>query len=277
MLTEKKIKNLKLQAVNLRLKLIEALKPKVSHHIGCSLAIIDILNFLYECILKVNPKKPRDPRRDILILSKGHAALALYVVLCQEGFFSKTLLEKYDHDGGVLSEHVSTTVPGVELSTGSLGHGLPVGAGFALSYLNDKKNNKVYVLMSDGELNEGSNWEAFMFAGHHQLHNLIAIIDANGYQGYSKTKEVLDLSPLDKKLDSFNWNVYKVDGHSYENLIDVFQKIQGNIKNGKPHVIIAKTVKGKGVSHFEDKFESHYKSIDADLKEKILIELHKLL
>ncbi len=266
------IKKLQNISSKIRKNIIEMLVPHESHHIGCGLGIVDILTVLYFEVLHTNSKNPKDPKRDIFILSKGHGAAAVYATLFEKGFFSKKLLLTYDRNGGRLPEHASITVPGVEVSTGSLGHGLPIGIGYGVSFINDKKKNRVVVLMSDGELNEGSNWEAFMFAGHHKLSNLTAIIDANGFQGYSTTEKVLDLSPLSEKLKAFRWNVYETDGNNIKELKGTFTKIKKN-KNGKPNCIIAKTVKGKGIPFFEGKFESHYKSVDDVIKKEILNNL----
>lgn len=260
------------KAKKIRRLMIEALAPKESHHIGSSLSAVEILVYLYSNVLKVNSQNPKDPDRDIFILSKGHGALALYAVLCEKGFFSREFLMGYDKEGGTLPEHASTLAPGVELSTGSLGHGLPVGNGFALGFRNDGKNNRVYVLMSDGEMNEGSNWEAIMFAGHHRLGNLTAIIDLNGFQGYAETKKVIDLTPLSSKIAQFGWNVYMADGHSFADLEKAYNAVKVQ-KNGKPNMIIAKTIKGKGVPYFEGRFDSHYKSVDQTTKEQILSTL----
>lgn len=263
---EKKLKKI---ADEIRYLMIQSIRPLESHHIGCAFSIVDIVVFIYFKILRVYPKNPKNEKRDIFILSKGHAALAVYATLQKKGFFSKKYLLNYDRDGSILSEHINHQVPGVEISTGSLGHGLPIGVGWAISFLRDDKKNKVYVLISDGELNEGSNWEAIMFAAHHCLHNLIVILDNNEFQGYSSTKNVINLSPLSKKLEDFGWNVYKIDGHNFLNMENVFNKIKNN-KNKKPNFIIAKTIKGKGLPGFEGKFESHYKSIDQKTKETIL-------
>lgn len=259
-----------------RLLMVECLRPLESHHIGCSLSIVDIVIFFYYRVLKIFPKEPKNPIRDIFILSKGHGALAVYAILFKQGFFSKKILMTYDKNGGILPEHISINVPGVEFSTGSLGHGLPVGIGFATSFINDRKNNKVVVLISDGELNEGSNWEAIMYAGHHTLNNLIVIVDLNGFQGYTSTKNVINLSPLKEKITPFNWNVYEIDGHNFQDMEKVYKTISKS-KNKKPHFIIAKTVKGKGIPYFEGKFESHYKSIDENVKNQILNDLRKKL
>lgn len=259
-----------------RLLMIECLRPLESHHIGCSFSIVDIVIFLYYRVLNIFPKEPKNSKRDIFILSKGHGSLAVYVILYKKGFFSKKMLMTYDKNGGMLPEHISSQVPGVEFSTGSLGHGLPVGLGFSTSFINDKKNNKVIVLISDGELNEGSNWEAIMYAGHHKLNNLTVIVDLNGFQGYASTKKVIDLTPLKNKVIPFNWNVYEIDGHDFAAMEEVFKRISKR-NNNKPNFIIAKTIKGKGVSYFEGKFESHYKSVDEEIKIKILEDLAKAL
>lgn len=256
-------------ASEIRLLMLEVLRPKESHHIGCAFSIVDILTYLYFNELNVNPKNPKDPKRDIFLLSKGHAALALYAALCQKGFFPKKRLLTYDQDGSDIPEHASVHVEGVELSTGSLGHALPVGIGFATSFLNDKKKNKVYILLSDGELDEGSNWEAIMYAGHHKIKNLTAIVDKNGFQGYSDTEKVLDLSPLKKKIEAFGWEVIEADGHDFESLKTVLDQRQSL---SKPRMIITSTVKGKGIPYFEGRFDSHYKSVDEETKEKIIKE-----
>lgn len=268
------ITELEKTASKIRLLMLEALRPKESHHIGCAFSIVDILTYLYFDELIVNQKNPKDPKRDIFLLSKGHAALALYATLCYKGFFPKKRLLTYDQDGSDIPEHASIHAEGVELSTGSLGHTLPVGIGFATSYLNDKKKNKVYVLLSDGELDEGSNWEAIMYAAHHKIKNLTAIVDKNGFQGYSNTKKVLDLSPLQRKFEAFGWEVIETDGHDFEKLKTSFNKSHSL---SKPKIIIANTIKGKGIPYFEGRFDSHYKSIDDEkTKKKIINEFIKL-
>lgn len=254
---------------NIRKSIIEMLVPKESHHIGCSLDIVEILTYLYFQEMKIDPKKPNDPSRDIFILSKGHAAAGVYATLAERGFFKNEILQKYDTDGGILPEHITRVVPGIELSTGSLGHGLPVGVGFALSYKNDNKKNRIFVLVSDGELNEGSNWEAIMFAGHHKLDNLTVILDKNDYQGYGRNVDIIDLSPIENKIKDFGWNTYKADGHDFKDLKKAFESVKKS-KNNKPNFIIAKTIKGKGIPEFEGKFESHYHSITQEMKEKLL-------
>lgn len=268
----RKLQILQEKAKAIRKDILHMLVPQESHHIGCALDIVEIFTTLYFQEMHVNSVDSKDPTRDICILSKGHAASALYATLYEKGFFSRELLHTYDRDGGTLPEHASCEVPGVEFSTGSLGHGLPVANGMALSYLRDKKTNKVFCILSDGELNEGSNWEAFMFAGHHKISNLTVIVDMNGFQGYSTTEKVIDLFPLPRKLQEFRWDTHEVDGHDFKQLVDVFKKIKVE-KIQKPHIIFAKTIKGKGVASMEGKFEAHYKSISAEQKQQLLKDL----
>lgn len=269
--------NLNSISLDVRKKIISSLVPLVSHHIGSSLSIVEILVYLYFQEMNIFPKDPKNKTRDIFILSKGHGALALYCVLNLKGFFSSDFLSTYDKNGGLIPEHASVFAPGVELSTGSLGHGLPVGLGFSVSLLGENNSRRVFVLMSDGELNEGSNWESIMFAGCHGLRNLTVIVDVNKFQGYGDTKKILDLEPLDKKLKDFNWNTYRVDGHNFSEIESVFIKIK-NSKNNNPNIIFTDTIKGKGVPTLEGRFESHYKSLDEDIIKdvKLFLEGQKL-
>lgn len=266
------IDNLSKTAREIRLSIIKSLNPSVSHHIGCSLGIVEILTYLYFVELRIDPKEPKSPKRDMFILSKGHAGIALFSTLAHRGFFGLEVLEGYDQDGGTVPEHATTVVPGVELSTGSLGHGLPVGTGLALDFKNLADGRRAIVLMSDGELDEGSNWEAIMFAGHHKLKNLIAIIDANGFQGYGVTEKIINIAPITEKVSMFGWETYEIEGHDFSQMSQVFEQIKAKQTN-KPSMIIAKTLKGKGIPHFEGKFESHYNSIDLATKEKLIAEM----
>jgi len=256
-------------AQDIRHNVIKVLNPGVSHHIGCSLGVIELLTYLYFQELKIDPKHPRSGERDMFILSKGHAGVALFSTLAHRGFFGQEILDGYDQDGGTVPEHVTTVVPGVELSTGSLGHGLPVGAGLALDFKAVKSKRRAVVLMSDGELDEGSNWEAIMFSGHHKLANLVAIVDKNGFQGYGETGKIIDLGSIAEKVKMFGWDGYEIDGHDFDQMEQIFKQIKEN-GSGKPSMIIAKTIKGKGIPHFEGKFESHYNSIDQVTKDTIL-------
>lgn len=238
-------------------------------HIGSSLSQVDILTVLYFKIMNIN--SPDNPERDRFILSKGHGVSALYAVLSKK-FSNEKIVESYLVDGGSLYGHpVIGTFGGIEASTGSLGHGLPIGIGLALSGKNDKKNYKIYVLMGDGECQEGSVWESAMCASRLCLDNLIAIIDANTLQGYERVDNIQPISTLKKKWEDFGWGVREVDGHNIEELINVFKEIP--FYKDKPSLVLAHTIKGKGVSDLENKLESHYLSIP---KEKVKLYIEKL-
>jgi len=230
-----------------------------SSHIGSVLSIADILAVLYGKVLEVSPDEPRLPTRDRFILSKGHSGAGVYAALAETGFFPVKDLDKHYQDGSQLSGHVSHKgIPGVELSTGSLGHGLSVAAGMALSAKLDEKNHKVYVLMSDGEWDEGSNWEAALFAAQFKLDNLVVIIDYNKLQSIKSIENTIGLEPFALKLKSFGADVMEIDGHSHQDLEDALLK--GPVNNNKPICIIAHTTKGKGVSFMENNVLWHYRS-----------------
>jgi transketolase len=239
-------------------------------HIGSALSICDILSVLYGEILSYRPAEPLWADRDRFILSKGHACVAVYAVLAEVGFFCRDLLKTYGTDGSTLMNHISHKVPGVEFSTGSLGHGLPFSTGKATVARRLNRSWRTFVLLSDGELDEGSNWEAFMFASHHKLDNLVAIIDCNNLQSLTTVEETLSIEPLVDKLSAFGWAVKELDGHDHRQLLEYLSKIP--LVDGKPTAIIARTTKGKGVSFMENKVEWHYKSptkeqLDLALKE----------
>lgn len=239
-------------------------------HLGSAFSIIDILTVLYYDVLNINSKNALHPKRDRFILSKGHAASALYVVLSDLGFFSKEKLWTFCRNGGVLGVHPDYHPQyGIELSTGSLGHGLSVGAGMALGL----PNIRVFVLISDAELNEGSVWEAVMFAAHHRLDNLTVIIDDNRLQAFGRTKDVINMRSLKRKWESFKWGVTLIDGHSIKDLRNVFNNLP--IISGKPNVIIAKTIIGKGISFMEDRMDWHYWSLSEYFYKKALKEIKK--
>jgi transketolase len=243
-----------------------------SSHIGSVFSIVDILAVIYGRVMHYKPQEPKWNDRDRFILSKGHAGVGVYAVLAESGFFSVADLDNHYQDGSIFSGHVSHKgISGVELSTGSLGHGLSVGSGMALAAKIDKKKHRVIVLMSDGELDEGSNWEAFMFSSHHCLDNLTAIIDRNGLQSIKTTEETLRLEPLAEKLNSFGWHVIEVDGHNHEELFNALTHTVG-----KPTIIIANTIKGKGVSFMENENKWHYQTPKDDLFEKAIKELENI-
>lgn len=240
-------------ASQLRYKAVQMSFHSKAAHLASSLSCIDILTILYEKILKINPKK-KDYKRDRFILSKGHAAGALYATLAYKGFFSKNRLNSYGSKDSLLEEHPNPKLNGVEAPTGSLGHGLPIACGMALSAKILKMNFRTFVLLGDGECNEGTVWESILFASSKKLNNLIAIVDFNGWQGIGRTKSILNLNPFSEKWKSFGWNVKKINGHNHRQLYKCLKK-----RYSKPTVIIAKTIKGKGVSFMEDDNNWHYR------------------
>ena len=228
-------------------------------HIGSCFSIADILAVLYGSALRVDSARPDWPGRDRFVLSKGHAAAAVYAALAESGFFPKEWLDTYCADGSRLAGHITSCgVPGVEVSTGSLGHGLPIGCGMALAAKADREAYRAVVLLSDGECDEGSNWEAALFAPHHKLDNLLVIVDYNKIQSFGSVKEVLDLEPLAEKWRDFGWAVREIDGHDHAQLHDALHCIPWTA--GKPSALIANTIKGKGVSFMEGNLAWHYKS-----------------
>lgn len=243
---------------HIRRNVLEIAARVKSSHIGGSFSVADILTALYFKVLRINPKNPNDANRDRLIFSKGHCALALYATLAERGFVRESVLGDFFADGKLLTGHPTRNcIPGVEASTGSLGHGLSVAAGIAYAARMDKKKYRAYAVLSDGECDEGSTWEAAMSAAHHKLDNIVAIIDYNRLQGFGRTDEVLTLEPLAEKWKSFGWAVKEVDGHDFTELLDAFKKAP--FIKGKPSVVIAHTVKGKGVSFMENSLDWHYK------------------
>jgi transketolase len=239
--------------------IIELAYKSHSGEVGSALCISDIIATLYFRVMNVDPKNPEDLSKDHFILSKGHGASALYITLALKGYFPKKLLQGYRIDGGTLHLHpCSSVAPGVEVSTGALGHGLPIAAGMALGLKTSHPKSKVFVLVGDGECNEGSNWEAVMFASTHNLSNLITIVDNNGFQGFGETKVVHSID-LGKAFKSFGWQVLKANGHDLGDL----EKVMSQAKEAKkPTVIIADTVNGKGIPEIENTLKAHYYSPD---------------
>jgi transketolase len=235
-----------------RIVLEQSMRAKVGH-IGSSLSISGILAALYGGALN---GQPGDPDRDRFILSKGHAALALYAALHLRGWISADDLNTYCGDGSLLGVHPDSELAGVDFSTGSLGHGLPLGVGAALAARLQKSQRRVFVLVSDAECDEGSLWEAVMLAAHHHLSNLVAIVDLNGQQALGYTKDVLSLEPLAARWRAFGWDVLEVDGHDVEGLQRTIASLDTGA--GAPHVVIARTVFGHGVSYMESKIKWHY-------------------
>jgi transketolase len=240
-------------------------------HIGSALSIVDIVAALYGSVLDIIPVNPGWKHRDRFILSKGHACVAIYAALAELDFFPADDLITYGQDHSILMNHISHKVPGVEFSTGSLGHGLPFGVGKALSAKRQEEKWRTFVLMSDGELGEGSNWEAMMFAAHHKLDNLIAIVDYNKLQSLTTVEDTLGIEPLADKFRAFGWAVDEVDGHDHEQLKRSLTVVPWNV--GKPSVLIAHTTKGKGVSFMENSVDWHYKSPNEHELEQALQEI----
>jgi transketolase len=245
-----------------------------SSHVGAAFSVADILAVLYGRVLRHDPKRPSWGERDRFILSKGHAGAAVYASLAELGYFPIEQLERHYQDGSCFSGHVSHKgVPGVELSTGSLGHGLGVGVGMAKALRLSNNPARVFVLLSDGECDEGSTWESALFAPHHGLDNVVAVIDYNKLQSLGPVAETLALEPLRQKWESFNWTVVEVDGHDHGQLTTALERLP--TPTGKPTVVIAHTIKGKGVSFMENTVLWHYRIARGEEFERALRELEE--
>jgi len=259
MLTDKEIRNLSSLSKETRRQILKMIVKATASHIAPSYSIVELLVYLYEKVLRINPKKPRDPNRDIFVLSKGWAVSGLYSILAHKGFFDKKLLDEYCDDGGkMIAMTTINDIPGIEASTGSIGHGLPIGAGMAMAMKLNKINKRVYVIIGDGECDEGSIWETALIAAHNKLNNLIAIVDYNKWQSFGRTNEVLNLEPLKEKWQAFNWEVKEINGHNFKEIASAIQ--ESHLSKNKPTIIIAHTVKGKGLSIIEDNNDYHYKT-----------------
>ena len=226
-------------------------------HIGPSFSCVELLVALYFHALKNSPDYPEDPERDRFIFSKGHASPALYAVLFERGFIAQKDMEGFAVNGGILQQHPDCNLRrGIEFSTGSLGHGLSVAAGMAYALKKDGNPARVFVMISDGELNEGSTWEGVLFAAHHKLDNLVLVIDYNHMQALGVTHDTIELDPLERKFAAFNWVPMTIDGHSFPAILSAYDSARR--ESGKPSVIVAETVKGKGVSFMENELCWHY-------------------
>jgi transketolase len=223
-------------------------------HIGSALSVADILAALYTEVLRI--ADPRDPARDRFILSKGHASLALYAALSLRGWISREMLDSFCQDGSILGVHPDRAVPGVDFSTGSLGQGLSMGVGAALAARLAERRHRVFVLVSDAECNTGVLWEAVMFAAHHRLSNLVVIVDANGQQALGYTRDVLNLAPIADRWSVFGWDAQEIDGHDTQAIARAVGALSND--SGAPHVLVARTVFGKGVSYMEGQIKWHY-------------------
>ena len=259
------------KAKQFRREILETTHRAGSGHPGGSLSCVEILITLYEEVMQHKPDEPKWDGRDHLIISKGHATPAVYVTLANYGYFPKEELSGFRKFGSILQGHVHTKVPGVEFNTGSLGHGLSVANGLAIGNRLLGKNNKVYCLLGDGEIQEGSIWEAAMHASHRKLDNLCAIVDYNKVQENGPTNEIKNLEPLSEKWMSFGWEVREVIGHNFGQLRQAFAEFADN--KGKPFVILAHTIKGKGVSFMEGERQWHGKAPNAEQLQEALAEL----
>ncbi len=258
---------MKQRATNIRKNILHIANLSGSPHVGSALSCTDILTTLYFGILNLEEYE----NRDYFILSKAHSAMALYSTLYEKGLLTKDELEGYYQNGGTLPAHTDRlTNPYIEISAGSLGHGLPISLGVAHALNLKSSDRQVYVLMGDGESQEGSVWEAAMLAPHLKLDNLTVFIDRNNLQGYGRADEILSYEPIDKKFEAFNWEVIRVDGHDFQAIKDAV-----NVKTDKPKMIICDTTKGKGVSFMEDELIWHYFVVTDEIKEKAIRELEE--
>lgn len=268
------LKSLEL-AWKIRRHAVEMTNISKGSHIGSILSLADIVGVLYSDIANIDPKNPKMHNRDRIILSKGHAGAGIYAALAEKGFFDIEELKTHYSDGSRLSGHVSHKgIPGVELSTGSLGHGLSVGTGMALAAKKDKRNHRVFVILGDGECNEGSVWEAAMFANHFKLNNLTAIVDHNKMASLDFCENSMKITPFKEKWEAFGWNVLNINGHDHEALKVAYR--DASLSKDKPTVIIANTTKGKGISFMENNILWHYRfPHDGEEYDSAVAELNK--
>jgi transketolase len=265
---------LELKSIEYRKKILYYIKKANAGHTGGSLSCVDILNVLYNEIMDVRPSNFMDPNRDRYVQSKGHSVEALYVVLADCGFFPESDLETLCRYGSNYVGHPTRKVNGIEQNTGALGHGLSVSVGMALAGKIDKRPYRVFTLLGDGELPEGSNWEAALLASQYKLDNLIAILDYNKLQITGPTKEVCNTDPVDSKFEAFGWEVRHVDGHNHQALTDTFNRVPFN--RDKPNLVIAHTTKGKGVSYMEGVKKWHHGVPDDEQFQQAMRELDNL-
>ncbi len=275
----KEIIKLEYTALNVRRNILRLIRAGEAGHVGGALSSVEILTALYFNLLNIDPKKPNWPQRDRFVLSAGHKCLVLYAALAERGFFDKSILDTYGALDSKVPGHPNMhKLPGIETNTGALGHGLSIAGGMSLGLKLDKSSSKVYVVMGDGELAEGSNWEAASAAAMHKLDNLIVFVDRNKLQISGPTVDVMSYEPLDERWRSFGWGVRTIDGHNMKTIIDTVN--QAPFEKGKPSVIIADTLKSKGLSFAEGKVSYHYwkaKPQELEQAEKDLDSIEKLL
>ena len=264
--------NMTLDPRQLRRIILEQSKRAHTGHVGSALSIVEIIATLYGSVLRI--PDPNDPQRDRFVLSKGHAALALYAALFLKGWLGQDQLDTFCGDGSLLGVHPERALAGVDFSTGSLGHGLPMAAGAALAARLDRSSRRSVVLVSDAECNEGSLWEGVMFAAHHRLANLIVIVDLNGQQALGHTREVLDLSSMAERWQAFGWDVHEVDGHDTTVMTRTMSEL--DTEGGPPHVLVARTVFGKGVSFMEGQIKWHYLPMSDEEYRQAVAEIEQM-
>ena len=270
---ENQLKKCCLLAQKVRKHCLEMVCKGKSGHIGSMLSMADILPVLYTQILNVDSANPKMLDRDRFILSKGHGGAALLATLAELGFFPLDWLNQYYCDNGKLSGHISHHIPGVEFSTGSLGHGLPVACGMAMAAKQAEKQYRIFCMSSDGDLNEGSTWEAIMLAGQHHFDNLVMLVDYNRLQALGKSEDIIDLESLKEKLEIFGWSAIEVDGHDTEAIYESLRRFP--LSSGKPSAVIFRTVKGKGVSFMENDYKWHYGGLTEELCAKAIKEIEE--
>lgn len=255
-------------ARKMRRTVLEMTSSSGASHIGSCLSVLDIVAVLYSDVFGITITNWKSTDANRVILSKGHSVASMYAALAERKFLEPREIETFCKDGSRLGGHPNHLVPGIELSTGSLGHGLPFGVGMALGKKTRKSAGKVFVIMSDGELDEGTTWEAALFAAHNKLDNLTVVIDRNRLQSLESTELTLSLEPLDKKFEAFNWHVVVIDGHDH---IQIRQSLE--LVTGSPNLVIAETTKGRGVSFMENEVKWHYKSPNLEELQRALTDL----
>ena len=269
--TDNQIKELENKARQIRRLIVQMLAKAGSGHPGGSLSAADLITALFFAVLRHNPQAPNWPERDRFHLSKGHCCPLWYAVLAEAGYFPLEKLWTLRQLGSILQGHPDRRTPGVDVASGSLGQGLSVGLGMSLAAKLDKKDYRVYVLMGDGEIQEGNIWEAAMAASHYKRDNLCAILDYNGFQIDGKTKDIMNLEPLTAKWQAFGWHTIEIDGHKMQEILSAYDEAKG-IKD-KPSIIIAHTIKGKGVSFMENVVDFHGRAPTKEEAERALKEL----
>ena len=269
--TEKWVNECRRLATTARAHCLHMTHNGKSGHVGSMFSMMDLLAVLYERVLRVDPQNPAWPDRDRFVLSKGHGAGGLYAILAEKGFFPQEWLKTFYRDGGKLMGHINHSVPGVEFSSGSLGHGLPVSTGMGLAARGAGKKHRIFCMLSEGDVDEGSTNEALMFAAQMKLDNLVAILDYNKVQSIGFTKDVLELEPLTDRIEAFRWAVREVDGHNLEEIERTLKQVP--FEPGKPSWITAHTVKGKGVSFLENTVSCHYITVNEGQLAQALEEL----